>query len=40
MTNKRSIQISKGRSYTITAFSGNVANTLRISKEKMIVFNS
>ena len=40
MTNKRFSKIAKGRSYTITAFCANVPDTLRISKEKMIVFNN
>lgn len=38
MTYKRFHQISKGRSYTIMPFQENVPDTLRISKEKMIVF--
>lgn len=39
MTNKRFNQIQRGRSYTITDYTPNTANTLRISKDKMIVFN-
>jgi hypothetical protein len=38
MTYKRFHQITKGRSYTIMPFKENVPDTLRISKEKMIVF--
>lgn len=38
MTKKRFFQITKGRSYTIMPFQENVPDTLRISKEKMIVF--
>ena len=38
MTEKRFRKIAKGRSYTITPFKENVPDTLRISKEKMIVF--
>jgi len=38
MTNKRFFDIAKGRSYTICDFQENMPDTLRISKEKMIVF--
>lgn len=38
MTDKRFRRITKGRSYTIMPFKENVSDTLRISKETMIVF--
>lgn len=39
MTIKRFNQIKNGRSYTIMQFIPNIKNTLRISKESMVVFN-
>lgn len=39
MTTKRFLKITKGRSYTIAPFLPNVDDTLRISKDWMIVFN-
>ena len=39
MTNKRFLQIQNLRSYTITAYQPNVTDTLRISKDRMVVFN-
>ena len=39
MTNKRFIQIQNKRSYTIAPYQQGVADTLRISRDKMVVFN-
>ena len=39
MTYKRFSRIQNGRSYTITNYVPNTKDSLRISKEKMVVFN-
>ena len=39
MTNKRFLQIQNLRSYTIMAYQPNIPDTLRISKDRMVVFN-
>lgn len=39
MTYKRFHRIMNGRSYTTTTYQPNVPDTLRISRDKMIVFN-
>lgn len=38
MTKERFIRITKGRSYTVMPYKEGVKDTLRISKDKMIVF--
>ena len=39
MTIKRFTQIQNRRSYTIAPYEPNCPDTLRISKDKMVVFN-
>lgn len=39
MTYKRFKRIQNLRSYTIMAYQPNVTDTLRISKDRMVVFN-
>jgi len=39
MTTKRFNRIANHRSYTICKYEPNVKDTLRISKDKMVVFN-
>ena len=39
MTNKRFKRIQDLRSYTIMAYEPNIPDTLRISKDRMVVFN-